>query len=96
MFILNSPFHISIHALRVEGDMAQNRNSILASVISIHALRVEGDALCTPSTKDNVYFYPRPPGGGRLNIKVRLTLTSCISIHALRVEGDSIDKIMTL
>ena len=34
-------------------------------VISIHALRVEGDAY--PGTKcvNKLYFYPRPPGGGR-------------------------------
>ena len=56
---------ISIHALREEGDAAVlvfyelNR-------ISIHALREEGD---TPSAKiknNCVYFYPRPPRGGRL------------------------------
>ena len=35
--------------------------------ISIHALRVEGDCrlLVFEMTKKK-YFYPRPPGGGRL------------------------------
>ena len=35
---------ISIHALRVEGDMP-DAFSLLKSTISIHALRVEGDFL---------------------------------------------------
>ena len=44
--------------------------------ISIHALRVEGD-VCVVVLFNRVYnFYPRPPGGGRLN---SLT-TRCISI----------------
>ena len=34
--------YISIHALRVEGDMP-DAFSLLKSTISIHALRVEGD-----------------------------------------------------
>ena len=57
-------------------------------VISIHALRVEGDAY--PGTKcvNKLYFYPRPPGGGRLIFNA-FYLKTLISIHALRVEGDS-------
>ena len=35
-------------------------------MISIHALRVEGDLRITaPLSVKYVYFYPRPPGGGR-------------------------------
>ena len=59
-------------------------------VISIHALRVEGDAY--PGTKcvNKLYFYPRPPGGGRPCFVVKQFAVSFkISIHALRVEGDS-------
>ena len=58
-------------------------------VISIHALRVEGDAY--PGTKcvNKLYFYPRPPGGGRLQTGVCARFDCLISIHALRVEGDS-------
>ena len=57
-------------------------------VISIHALRVEGDAY--PGTKcvNKLYFYPRPPGGGRHKYLTSATKTTSISIHALRVEGD--------
>ena len=34
------------------------------------------------------YFYPRPPGGGRLCKLILLHYYTRISIHALRVEGD--------
>ena len=45
MFILNSPFHkISIHALRVEGDIEHVTHEDGEPIISIHALRVEGDS----------------------------------------------------
>ena len=37
--------HISIHALRVEGDWA-NSGGVSGLAISIHALRVEGDFDC--------------------------------------------------
>ena len=56
---------ISIHALRVEGDLRQ-RIVPAIDAISIHALRVEGDALPHAARKLILpYFYPRPPGGGR-------------------------------
>ena len=35
-----------------------------------------------------LYFYPRPPRGGRPAGKLRIRGTICISIHALREEGD--------
>ena len=57
---------ISIHALRVEGDLAAYLAMNSNQIISIHALRVEGDVntRCFHLVKVN-YFYPRPPGGGR-------------------------------
>ena len=78
---------ISIHALRVEGDFF-NFCRAVALKISIHALRVEGDKLknCPPVT--GVYFYPRPPGGGRHVFFSQPAARRGISIHALRVEGD--------
>ena len=57
-------------------------------LLSNHALRVEGDLGCRPVTKEGNYFYPRPPGGGRLRQDQRCAAASPISIHALRVEGD--------
>ena len=37
--------HISIHALRAEGDASEHQHLQLGSKISIHALRAEGDLL---------------------------------------------------
>ena len=55
---------ISIHALRVEGDVFEYPEE-RQQAISIHALRVEGDGhlVCYGTHGQN--FYPRPPGGGR-------------------------------
>ena len=55
---------ISIHALRGEGD------AVLADFagdlqISIHALRGEGDSAPRRERRRQLYFYPRPPWGGR-------------------------------
>ena len=80
--------HISIHALRVEGDSHYDCPAHQFFQISIHALRVEGDKsgagwisldyvfLSTPS----VWRATHPLGGKGLDVG--------ISIHALRVEGD--------
>ena len=40
-----------------------------------------------------LYFYPRPPGGGRLGYDGRVGMYVEISIHALRVEGDATPKV---
>ena len=55
---------------------------------STHALRVEGDSSKMSWQPQKRYFYPRPPGGGRLAGGEFPTLPAGISIHALRVEGD--------
>ena len=79
---------ISIHALRVEGD-----NHRLADLEDIERF------LSTPSgwratrkirclSFGMIYFYPRPPGGGRQVDALTDEFASAISIHALRVEGD--------
>ena len=62
--ILGTRF-ISIHALRVEGDK-DGTTKYQYRVISIHALRVEGDNASVHPVLAADYFYPRPPGGGRL------------------------------
>ncbi len=56
---------ISIHALREEGDERDGSN-ICKRVISIHALREEGDQNDYLTRYLVLYFYPRPPRGGRL------------------------------
>ena len=56
--------------------------------ISIHALRVEGDSASASEILMFIYFYPRPPGGGRQLLPMFDDISDDISIHALRVEGD--------
>ncbi len=79
---------ISIHALRVEGDCTQQLRTSRRDSISIHALRVEGDLYSQSGCDPRKYFYPRPPGGGRLLSAAKCSQGRRISIHALRVEGD--------
>ena len=79
---------ISIHALRVEGDL-ERRDFVVAGGISIHALRVEGDGGAGRRWSSRCHFYPRPPGGGRPLPGWNMLFYFWISIHALRVEGDS-------
>ena len=79
---------ISIHALREEGDRNCERQRRQAVHISIHALREEGDLTSHRSPCATVYFYPRPPRGGRQRHRCCPPLHRRISIHALREEGD--------
>ena len=58
-------FVISIHALREEGDPHVIHEASF-EWISIHALREEGDLLISVDLAVPMYFYPRPPRGGRL------------------------------
>ena len=58
---------ISIHALREEGDPGGCSNPDTAPAISIHALREEGDWAAPSRLPQPLYFYPRPPRGGRQN-----------------------------
>ena len=80
---------ISIHALRVEGDTKEGQD-VESFRISIHALRVEGDGRYSSGSCAIAHFYPRPPGGGRLDDLTQELWNKFISIHALRVEGDPI------
>ena len=57
-------------------------------MISIHALREEGDWTSSPLSCCGLYFYPRPPRGGRRGLEGPPTAQQEISIHALREEGD--------
>ena len=56
--------------------------------ISIHALREEGDRGSQTAKECQLYFYPRPPRGGRLAVLRAELERDVISIHALREEGD--------
>ena len=50
--------------------------SICTWPISIHALREEGDVMALLWAFQKLYFYPRPPRGGRL--------ASCFSVHCIQ------------
>ena len=56
--------------------------------ISIHALREEGDRIQRAGNTGRMYFYPRPPRGGRRFAYPVPVGSAPISIHALREEGD--------
>ena len=60
-----SALPISIHSLRVEGDVCCHVHSSCRFSISIHSLRVEGDAFPSPRTASGFHFNPLPPCGGR-------------------------------
>ena len=83
------PDHISIHALREEGDLRHSDRGSKPSGISIHALREEGDQKKQQEIVDKNNFYPRPPRGGRHNAWFITFTYDDISIHALREEGDA-------
>ena len=59
------PTCISIHALREEGDQGRADRARPEGSISIHALREEGDPALLLVSSLMIYFYPRPPRGGR-------------------------------
>ena len=80
---------ISIHALREEGDvfaiLYYNGYKLFLSTPSARRATVcffECMACC-------MYFYPRPPQGGRLKELLMRKYKEIISIHALRKEGDA-------
>ena len=81
---------ISIHSLRVEGDVYGFRLVVVRNGISIHSLRVEGDGkpmemMFTP------YLFQSTPSAWRETQSRHISVNAeCISIHSLRVEGDLI------
>ena len=81
--------HISIHALREEGD---SRSSAL-NLSEMLFLSTPSARRATKSwrhwTSCSRNFYPRPPRGGRRGSRRCTCPSPRISIHALREEGDS-------
>ena len=70
--VMDIPIHIdiSIHSLRMEGDISCFAFSNAGSKISIHSLRMEGDSSCLADSLASVYFNPLPPHGGRRSCNV--------------------------
>ena len=56
---------ISIHSLRMEGDMVLLDTYCIYLRISIHSLRMEGDFVLLFRDIRNIHFNPLPPHGGR-------------------------------
>ena len=56
---------ISIHVLREEDDVSLKAFEVSDASISIHVLREEDDPSQPAGPAEGVYFYPRPPRGGR-------------------------------
>ena len=82
------PAWISIHALRGEGDPADQQGARLLP-ISIHALRGEGDTGQDVPTPEACISIHALRGEGDLQRRLRLAAVPAISIHALRGEGDA-------
>ncbi len=79
---------ISIHALREEGDIQSAiGGSTDALFLSTPSAR-RATAATSAMPRMCVYFYPRPPRGGRLVLPCTGGPVQDISIHALREEGD--------
>ena len=79
---------ISIHALRGEGDRQADQR--LAGCCEFLSTPSVGRATHRAAVlaRRRLYFYPRPPWGGRPIVSVTGADRRMISIHALRGEGD--------
>ena len=82
-------YYISIHALRVEGDVIYIFIFVFVPSISIHALRVEGDPhnMYAIACTHFISIHALRVEGDPHNMYA-IACTHFISIHALRVEGD--------
>ena len=79
---------ISIHALRAEGDRESNPYILRGrQFLSTPSVRRATRSINIMSNSF-LYFYPRPPCGGRPLSVFGTSDFDIISIHALRAEGD--------
>ena len=79
---------ISIHALREEGDLITVLPPLLVPVFLSTPSARRATAEHPSGIRHELYFYPRPPRGGRHATVVSVSPKGWISIHALREEGD--------
>ena len=79
---------ISIHSLRMEGDLKVSFNSSCSQDISIHSLRMEGDVQTVKPLKAWHIFQSTPSAWRETNHYTVGAYPTCISIHSLRMEGD--------
>ena len=80
--------HISIHSLRMEGDIRHRCNCL--PKFYFNPLPPHGGRQITSRhfSPQNLNFNPLPPHGGRQALVEILVLLVVISIHSLRMEGD--------
>ena len=80
--------HISIHALREEGDGQSLQKDLTMDVFLSTPSARRATYHISPTLPSGTNFYPRPPRGGRLPAALAASCKISISIHALREEGD--------
>ncbi len=81
---------ISIHTLRVEGDLRPHVIKASSGRISIHTLRVEGDQRMLLRQQQRHQFQSTPSVWRATIFDLWIDSEAEISIHTLRVEGDSL------
>ena len=92
--VRHDELHISIHALREEGDLGV-QGFLKPFQISIHALREEGDAPDFFCPNRPVTFLSTPSARRATRHRlVRQHGGADISIHALREEGDGVEEVL--
>ena len=80
---------ISIHSLRMEGDM--RCAGVSAGLYNFNPLPPYGGRLnCLVLPPGHKHFNPLPPYGGRPGRKDIVNKDGSISIHSLRMEGDTL------
>ena len=79
---------ISIHSLRMEGDLTLCRMPTLSLPISIHSLRMEGDIAFGVPEKSGLLFQSTPSAWRETTAFQKFLDFVFISIHSLRMEGD--------
>mgnify|MGYP003167045708 CR=1 len=79
---------ISIHSLRMEGDIVAMRSRVSRPIISIHSLRMEGDISANLSSVFSTKFQSTPSAWRETIAAARRGRMQAISIHSLRMEGD--------
>ena len=82
------PGHISIHSLRMEGDVLGYSNTRDALAISIHSLRMEGDSPDFLIQLATQLFQSTPSAWRETGTVAETNFAQPISIHSLRMEGD--------
>ena len=83
--------HISIHALRMESDLAANRLTNYRIKISIHALRMESDIYdkAAERGRSDISIHALRMESDLLDKLQHIRRKKRISIHALRMESDA-------